>query len=301
VFFLNNLYPILQTTFRLLRESMDLHRPRSMGDRISRMVSTQRLYWHWIRDVYTGPRVELQSNKKLTILLQSYLRPWNMDRLVRAAARCAFVDKIILSNNHPEIDLEPRLTLRDPRLVLIQNRTRRHAGFRWHLARDEDADYILSIDDDVFLSPVQITNLFQSLISDPEVPHGLFGTRYRGAPALTREERKKTESYVYQREEEADVLHRVYAVHRTHVNHYFRLLKGLGVHQSLTIGDDIVISFASKRRPQVHDVGPILSCPTSHQGGIAVHQNERFFSDRLIILNGLKDLRSLEPDASLNE
>ncbi len=298
---MNNLYPSLQTSFHLFWESMDLHRARSVGDRISRMVTTQRLYWYWIRDVYTGPRVEIQSDEKLTVVLQSYLRPWNMDRLVRAAARCAFVDKIILSNNHPDIDLGKRLTFHDPRLVLIQNRVRRHAGFRWHLARDENADYLLSIDDDVFLSPVQIAKLFQSLLNDPEVPHGLFGTRYRGAPALIREERKRTESYVYQREEEADVLHRVYAVHRAHVNHYFRLLEGLRMHQPLIVGDDIVISFASKRRPQVHDMGPILSCPTSHRDGIAVHQDEHFFRDRQTILNAFKDLRSLESEASLNE
>ena len=295
---MKDIYPALQTAFYLLKNSLDLHRPRDLSRRISQISTTQRLYWRWMQAIYAGPRIEIGGQERLTVLLQSYQRPWNIDRLVRAAARCTFVDKILLSNNHPDIDLGKRLTFRDPRLVLIQNRVNRRAGFRWHVAREESAEYMLSIDDDVFLFPDQIARLFRALIQDSQVPHGLFGTVYRGLPAITRDERKKTESYVYQREAEVDVLHRVYGISRIHLEGYFRYLDRSRVYHPLSedsVGDDIAISFTSRRRPRVHDLGPVLLCPSNSWAGIALHQEKDFFARRKEILMECMRLQPRDP------
>jgi hypothetical protein len=299
-----DIYPALWTAFYLLKDHMDLHRPRGLSRRISQMGSAQRLYWRWMQAIYAGPRVKIAGGEKLTVLLQSYQRPWNMDRQVRAAARCAFVSKILLSNNHPDVDLEKRLTCRDPRLVLVQNRVHRRAGFRWHLARAEDVEYMLSMDDDVFLFPGQIAGLFQCLIDDSEVPHGLFGTVYRGLPAVTRDERKKTESFVTQKETEVDVLHRVYGIGRVHLKNYFKYLDRSKAYRPLSedaVGDDIAISFASTRRPRVHDLGPILLCPSSRWSPIALHQEKAFFEKRREILMECMHLQPRDPPCPLKD
>ena len=295
---MKDIYSAIQTALYLFKNSLDLHRPRSLSRRISQISTTQRLYWRWMKAIYAGPRIEIPGQEKLTVLLQSYRRPWNMDRQVRAAARCAFVNKILLSNNHPDIDLRGRLTYRDPRLVLIQNRVHRRAGFRWHLARGENTEYMLSMDDDVFLFPAQIAKLFQSLVKDSEVPHGLFGTVYRGLPAVRREERKKTESYVYQRETEVDVLHRVYGISRIHLEGYFQYLDRSRVYHPLSedaVGDDIAISFTSRQRPRVHDLGPVLLCPSSSWPRIALHQGKDFFTRRNEILMECMHLHPRDP------
>ena len=95
-----------------------------------------------------------------------------------------------------------------------------------------------------------------------------------------REERKKTESYVYQREAEVDVLHRIYGISRVHLEGYFNYLERSKVYDPFAedaVGDDIAISFTSKRRPRVHDLGPVLLCPSSGWSRIALHQGKGFF------------------------
>jgi len=166
------------------------------------------------------------------------------------------------------------------------------------VAREESAEYMLSIDDDVFLFPDQIARLFRALIQDSQVPHGLFGTVYRGLPAITRDERKKTESYVYQREAEVDVLHRVYGISRIHLEGYFRYLDRSRVYHPLSedsVGDDIAISFTSRRRPRVHDLGPVLLCPSNSWAGIALHQEKDFFARRKEILMECMRLQPRDP------
>ncbi len=47
------------------------------------------------------------------------------------------------------------------------------------------------------------------------------------------------------------------------------------------LGDDIVMSFCGAARPECHDVGKLLNCPTYNVPGIAVFKKQGFRTSRL--------------------
>jgi len=275
-----NLHPAnVRTALGLARESLDPARPRALRRRFDDLLSGQRLYWRWIRRIHRAAPLRLPGAARLTVLLQSFNRPGNMDRLARAVACCDFVERIVVASNNPRVDLAAHLRLRDPRLEIVVAPEPRFAGHRWNLAAESGADYFLAIDDDLFLFPEQIAALFEALQADPATPHGLAGTVYRGPPGTTREERRRDEEWVTRAEREVDVIHRAYAVTADHVRRYRALRERLGLSEC-RFGDDILLSYAAAGRPRVHDFGPLLSCPSSSRGDVALWHTADFFAVR---------------------
>lgn len=216
----------------------------------------------------------LPGGQRIEVVILSYARPWNIDPLVRTVLRCGFVDRVVLSNNNPDIPTSSFLRVRDPRLVVIDQPDHTGPGVRFELAREHlaDLDGALLIDDDWLLWPSQIRRLVEHLFAAPEVPHGLSGRL--GDIGLLRVD------------SEADVLFGVYAVTGTHLDRYVELYDALPQAARDLVdrgGEDIVISMTGDRRAIVHDVGYILFCASVNRAGVAISARPDFVTSRKVI------------------
>ncbi|MDX1998278.1 MAG: glycosyltransferase family A protein [Thermoanaerobaculia bacterium] len=248
----------------------------------------------WILRLRFGPtRTMPPDTPPLGVVLLSYKRPANVEWLVRSYLRCSFVGKVIVSNNHPEIDLE-RLapSLADPRVELIRQPEPTKQGVRFPLAleRAGDLGYFLSPDDDCFLYPHQIERLYRHLLAAPEVPHGISGE--------VRQPVKDMTHYPFaigvRGEREVDHLTELYLFSREHVLTTLEIYRQLGWHEASRVGngEDIALSFSGPGRPRIHRYGRRLRCNSAWAEGIATwssHQN--FFAERVMIHAKLRKLR----------
>lgn len=241
----------------------------------------------WRLRVALGPPVDLDASERLTVVLVSYLRPANMERIVRAALKCKFVNKIVVQNNNPEIDIHDWIRVSDDRLRVVNSPVRHGAGSRWFVAREEKAAYYLAIDDDVFLFPGQIARLFSNLLGDPAVPHGVHGV-------LTGKSGRQT--HVARREATVDILHQLYLATADHVRRYHEILATLERDAPAAravanhFGDDVIISHCGDGAPRIHNVGFIPRCSTSHRKGIALNQLDEFSADRGTLYRTLREI-----------
>jgi hypothetical protein len=241
--------------------------------------------WGWSLGAWLyrlGPcrKASVDADEKATVIILSYKRPENIQPIVRKVLKCNFVEKILISNNNPEIKLEDYVNVSDERIVLINHQVRMRAGYRWMLAKQENADYFIAIDDDVFIYPKQLCKLFTRLIEEPDIPHGLFGSIYQDLDHHPAGEFRQCQ------ESRVDVIHQIYAVTNKHVNMFFKLMERIrennpSVHSLLDpTGDDIVISHTGLDKPKIHDVGFVYECPTWCADGIATCKEEDFIELR---------------------
>jgi hypothetical protein len=220
------------------------------------------------------------------------MRPQNIEPIVRASLKCEFVSKVVVQNNNPDIDILQWVKVEDPRLRIYNSPTRQYAGARWSVAAREGASYYLAIDDDIFLFPSQIARLFERLMADPSVPHGISGVRQA--------------THLVRRDENVDVLCQLYLATAEHVRRFHELLGRLEAEApeeyaiAQHYGDDIVISQCGESQPRIHNVGLIPMCSSSYTKGVALHQLEDFPRDRLRLLQALRQLNLCCPyrDAS---
>ncbi len=232
--------------------------------------------WPW--------RVSIPRPERLTVVLPVFhaVRARNLTPQIRALRRCAFVDRIIISNHNPDLTVEDHLGIGDRRISVISQETRAGAGKRWDTAIGAVADYILVIDDDLCIFPGQIARLFKRLIEDPSIPHGLVGT--------------DRATWHQEADLSVDILHEIYAVTGAHVQHYFELndeLNRAGVSSDVVEwwADDIVISRCGETRPRIHNLGRILRTSTADEAGIAVHRAPGFVEKRASVLEALPPRR----------
>lgn len=253
-------------------------------------------YLRWQREVRRADRVAIPGPERLTVILLSFRRVRNMEPIVGALLRCEFVEKVLVSNNNPEIRMADWIRLRDDRLRLIDQPRKTPPGIRFELARKEPGRYFLSIDDDVLLSPEQVKRLFLGVLSRPGAPHGIHGEGYVGEskktfPPYWRVDRKGYHGQV-------DNLNTVYGFTREHLAEMERLagrldLGGGGIAE-MGNGEDLLVSASGDERPWIHDVGPVALCLSSHRIGVATWASRPgFFTERKELF--LK-LRSLRPD-----
>jgi len=59
----------------------------------------------WTARTYWSLRARVGIPEKLCVILPSYNRPWNMAPLVRAALHTEFVERVVVTNNHPQVNL----------------------------------------------------------------------------------------------------------------------------------------------------------------------------------------------------
>jgi hypothetical protein len=222
----------------------------------------------WRLRVRWGPAVDVDRPEQLTVVLVSYLRPRNLEPIIRSALKCRFVNRVAVQNNNPDIDLNEWVHVSSGRLSILNSPVRQGAGSRWSVALNEEQPYYLAIDDDVFLFPSQIARLFLHLLNDPSVPHGVHGVARR--------------AHVARREKPVDVLHQLYLATADQVRRYHEILAILKEQAPKEreianhLGDDIIISHCGRGLPRVHDVGVIPRCPSSHEKGIALNQLDEF-------------------------
>lgn len=235
----------------------------------------------WRTRNHIGPKASLNTDKKVAFILLSYKREQNIDTMLRAAAKCDFIDRIIVSNNNPEIDIRQHISLADPRLEIINQAERKRPTVRWELAQSEtpECDIVVCPDDDIFLYPEQIKKLVQFAIDDPERSHGVVGSI--------------DAKYVSRHNTECDFLMRCYVTTQQHIKRYFELTEQIPFYQEngIILGDDMIISLSAPKAAKIHKVGYILSCKTSMQDKIAIYTEDFFCERRAIIYEQAKKAR----------
>jgi len=251
------------------------------------------LYYKWLLHLNVGRNVS-HGNEQATAILLSYKRMQNIEPIARSILKCDFIEKLIISNHNPEIKIEEWVKLKDERLVLINQPVRKRCGYRWDLARAENARYFIAIDDDTFLYPQQIKILFERLIQQPEIPHGFYGATYE---FIDDKSDHFNINFVKEKEMEVDVLYSGMFLTHEHVKVYFEYKHNIEKNNSTIgdyiepIGDDIVISNTGSSRAKIHNVGFILTCPTNRLEETAVHTWSDFTLNRKKLFNELKKIR----------
>ena len=242
-------------------------------------------YFKWQKQLRFEKESADDVAEKVTVILLSFKRVQNMQSIVRGLLKAPFVEKIIVSNNNPEYDITRWISLKDPRLRLINQSKPTAPGMRFELARQEPGKYFLSIDDDVFLYPSQVRRLIKACLNNSGSPYGVQGENRNEA---IRPENDSSvapdgwESGLSGFNRQVDVLNRVYAFTREHLEEMYRLAKLLGIAVGeLANGEDILLSFSGRSRPFMVDVGKILSCLSQDRDGIATWSTRNgFFQER---------------------
>lgn len=247
---------------------------RRHGSSVARRASRLGYATHYLRWRLTGrigPVLRHAGPERATAILQSFARPQNMGPLVASLRRCAFIDRVLVVNNHPRVRIGDWVTTADPRVVQFDTEVARPPIHRFDVAAGEPAKYFVMLDDDLFLTPRQVAHLFARLVSEPDVPHGFFGQRLLSADAERHAD--AFQCSVTRCDGEVDVLNRAYFVTREHVARALSLRTAVARRApdlDVAFTDDMLLSVAARRRPRIHDVGPFLDCPTQGVTGVAV-------------------------------
>ncbi len=223
-----------------------------------------------------GYRLQLGLPAKATVIVLSYKRMDNIPVIVRNALLCGFVERVVVSNNNPDVDLTPYLRLTDPRVELVQQPQRRWPSYRYDLARAYPSEYYLCIDDDIFPTPWQLRRLLAALVAGPEAPRGSGGQTYDPVsgefdyysfPLWSRRDRGQP----------VDIILHAYAFTRRHLERYFELLAAIGIrNDAVDNSEDVIISFAGTRPAVVEDVGRMYECATFRDPAVATHRQSGF-------------------------
>ena len=255
--------------------------------------------WQW--NARFAP-VQVIANRpaKATIILLSYKRPRNIQPMVRSLLKASCVQRVIVSNNNPNLRLEDWLQLRDRRLHVMNQPVRCFPGFRLELARQDGGEYFLSFDDDVFLFPWQVDQLFSRLLETPSVPHGIYGDLFVEESLRTRypasQHRHGWLGGLMNIDAPVHVLNRGYAFSRSHLQEVSRLGSLLDIDVgAMPIADDVLLSSAGTALPRCVKLGRILTCPSSARPGVAVSKQKDFRRERARLYCSLRKLKPL-PD-----
>jgi Glycosyl transferase family 64 domain len=248
------------------------------------VVDAARLVLGYLRLTVTlrfSIRAAAIGGKTCGVVLLAHNRPQNMSLIVQGALRNQFVTRVIVSNSNPHVKLTDWIRCTDSRLILVDEAIPTQPGHRLVLASDTGADYVLSIDDDIFLTPKQWRRFFEFLIHNEEVPHGIVGQIYR--PGTTSSNGSPFH-HVIAEDTQVDVLIGAFAFTREHLNRVFRLAADVGISDVSQVrnGEDILLSFSGTSRPQIHAMRPALFCASEGLPGIALWRTDQQFWDERI-------------------
>jgi len=229
--------------------------------------------------------------KTCVAVLLTHNRPQNIWFLVQGALRNRFVTRVIVSNSNPRVKIRDWVRSADPRLTLIDETIPTQPGHRLVLARETGAEYVLSIDDDIFLTPKQWTKFFEFLLSDEKCPHGIIGHLYRPG---TKSSNGSPFHHVVARDTKVDVLIGAYAFTSEHLERVFDLAADIGVLDLSRVrnGEDILLSFSGTGRPCIHSLKPALFCASQGLPGVALWKTESdFWGERIRMFGKVRDAR----------
>jgi Glycosyl transferase family 64 domain len=237
------------------------------------------------------PRAAPIRGRTCVVVLLSHNRPQNMWLLVEGALRNRFVRRVIVSNSNPEVKIRDWVASTDSRLTLVDETTPTQPGHRLVLARQAGAEYILSIDDDIFLTPKQWKSFFEFLLADEQCPHGISGQVYRPG---TKSSNGSPFHHAVAGDMEVDVLIGAYAFTSEHLKRVFELAARIGVPDLSQVrnGEDILLSFAGTTRPHIHPLKPALFCASEGLPGVALWKSDhRFWDERVRVFEKAREAR----------
>ena len=262
--------------------------------RLWTLVEGVSLLWGYIRLKFAlrfSERAAPIRGKTCVTVLLTHHRPQNISFLVEGALRNRFVTRVIASNSNPHVKIKDWVRSTDPRLTLIDEAKTTQPGHRLVLAGESGADYVLSIDDDIFLTPKQWKKLFEFLLSDERYPHGIVGQIYRPG---TKSSNGSPFHHVDGRDAEVDVLIGAYAFTSEQLERVFDLAAKIGIADLSRVrnGEDILLSFGGTKRPRIHRLKPALQCASQGLPGVALwRSDDKFWDERVRLFEKVRDAR----------
>lgn len=239
-----------------------------------KMILRKLKYTLWVLAGHVGRTYAVRSPAKATILI-TYFSPTRMEHIepqLRHVLKCAFADRIVVSNHNPAVQIEKLVRLRDPRLHFVNQDAPRGCGYRWLVAREFDPEYLIVMDDDLLLTAKQLHKLFLALLHKSNVPHG-----FAGMVRTTGQEIVYTECA----EQPVDYLCEIYATTRAQLSRYMELREQVGVNPELksmidAAADFMIISHSGCAQPEIHGTHRLFRCSTFKDEAIAVHKAPGF-------------------------
>ncbi len=229
----------------------------------------------WKLTAHYGRRPSFRGGTATTALVVYHnpLRARHMRHQVKVVLQCSCVSRVVIASHNPALRIDDPVLNKEPRVTITHESVDRGCGHRWFTAEGLEGDYFLVIDDDILLFPSQIATLVESLLMEPDRPHGLSGLLCLEGGGF---------AFHQSEERDVDCLCEVYAVTRQHLQRYIQMTKSLAQNASVAaaiqrFADFVVISAAGTRKPRIHNVGHVLRCSTFNRPGVAAHAAPGFF------------------------
>jgi hypothetical protein len=225
--------------------------------------------------------------KKAALLLTNYLRPGSLQKQLRTlkSVRDTF-DIYVIDNSDRRSNLRHKIALENW-YYYIENGTNLGAGYRFLMSSGLPHEFLIAIDDDIFLTIDQLSFLYQALRADPNRLHGVWGQTldFKSEGHLLR-------GGLQGKTVAVQVISRVYAYTPQIAFRSICVAKEAGFTTWRDIGptDDILLSAASFEAPICHAVADLSVCNTSDADGIATWKTKGFFPARDRLIDKLLEL-----------
>jgi hypothetical protein len=244
-------------------------------------------YFLWASYGFLGLRIRAKGWQKVTVLI-TYYSPERMKHInhqIRNILKCDFVEKIIISNHNPDVDITPLIKVKDERITIVSQNIRRGCGYRWTIATQFAPNYLIVVDDDILLFPWQLKKLFAALLAEPAIPHGFAGMVHHENGFL---------EYCQKEERVLDYICEIYAISGEQLKRYQELRNEIEKDESLTdmvefAADFMIVSRTGSGRPKIHQAGTVFRCPTYDAQGVAVHKDFDFDQNILKVASALTE------------
>jgi hypothetical protein len=240
---------------------------------------------------FIGLRFRLGTSQKVTILVTYYspARMKHINHQLRNIFKCDFVGMVIVSNHNPGVKIDSLIKVKGDHLTVVNQNIRRGCGHRWLVANQYSPEYLIVMDDDILIFPWQLKKLFETLIAEPQIPHGFAGMVHHEDGFLEYREKE---------ERSLDYICEIYAITGKHLQRFMELRSEVLKDESLTdmvefAADFMIVSRTGRRNPKIHNAGRLFRCPTYNEAGVAVHKNHDFDKSILGVARALNDYTSI--------
>lgn len=244
----------------------------------------------WELEIDRNYPIVRSSAGRVTAYVANFRRPRNIEPIVRSLLASKAIGRIIVSNNDPDSRLERWFRPASERVHVLTHDSVQNCMMRFHHLLPFASSCNLIVDDDMFFYPSLIDALCAQVARDPSVPHGVYGQRWDGfrfVGGIQREDRT------------LDVISRVYAFTDEHLRKTIELERELLADgcdpADIARSDDILLSCSGCGLPRIHDVGPLIDCPTQGRAGVASWREQGFHADRIRMFRRIRALRPLSP------
>jgi hypothetical protein len=222
--------------------------------------------------------------KKAAILLTNYLRPKSLETQLTTFRAVRDVFEIyVIDNSIRDVNLRQHVTIEDW-YTYIEHGINLGAGYRFLMSGSLPHDFLIAIDDDIFLTVDQLFLLYNALRADPDRVHGVWGQtldfQLKGHPL---------KGGIHKETKAVHVISRVYAYTPEISFRSMCIARDVGFTAWRHIGptDDILLSAASFEPPLCHAVDELRVCETADTEGIATWRRDGFFAARDAVIEKL--------------